>query len=609
MELFTLTIACICAASFLCQYFAWKAKLPAILFLLMAGLLAGPVFNVFEPDFIFGDFLFPLVSLSVAIILFEGSLTLKFAQIKGVESVVRHLVTTGAVVTSLVISVAAYFIMEFPITISALFGALVVVTGPTVIVPMLRTVRPNAKVAHILRWEGIIIDPIGALLAVLVYEFIVSSSSGSALSHTMATFALLLGVGGSLGAVVGHALGLVLRHHLLPEYLHNLCTLSLVLVVFVTSNGVVEESGLLAVTVMGIWLANMKDVHVEKILYFKESLTMLLISALFIILAARLNLEQILAIGWKGLLILIVIQCIARPISVIVSTFTSSLSWREKGLLSWIAPRGIVAAAVSALFALKLEQQGVEEAALLVPLTFLVIVGTVVLQSATAGSIAQWLKVAEPEPKGFLIVGANSIGRAIAKALKENGFRAILADTEWNLIKAARMESLDTYYGNVTSEHADQALELVGVGRLMALTPMKEINAMACMRYSQEFGRQNVFSLQTEVELQSNAKHQVAAKERGKLLFGSSVTYASMVRMLSEDGVVKSTLITESFDFNHYMEKHADKTLPLFAIDPKGILHLFTTDESVAVAPGWTLVALVIPQANGDENGQGKKVT
>lgn len=365
------------------QWLAWRLRLPAILFLLLSGILAGPVLGVLDPGALFGHLLFPLTSLAVALILFEGSLTLQLSEWREIGSVVRRMVTLGALATWVVIALATHLLLGFSWELAVLFGSLTLVTGPTVIVPMLRVVRPRASVANILRWEGIVIDPIGALAAVVTFSFIVSRDQGG-WSQSLATFAGVIGCGTLLGVLGGWALGVVLRRHWLPEYLHNLAALAAVLGVFIASNLLVHESGLLAVTLMGMWLANMRGVDVKPILHFKENLSVLLISGLFILLAARLDLKALLALGPATLALLAVIQFIARPLNIGLSTLGSALGWRERALLAWIAPRGIVAAAVSAIFALRLQEHGDPNAQLLVPLTFLVIIGTVVLQSATA---------------------------------------------------------------------------------------------------------------------------------------------------------------------------------------------------------------------------------
>ncbi len=573
-----------------CQWLAWWLKLPAILFLLLAGIVAGPVTGFIDPDELFGDLLFPIVSLGVAVILFEGSLTLRIHEIKGLGNVVRNLVTYGAVINALIIATATHFFLDFSWELAFLFGALVSVTGPTVIIPMLRTVRPNSNLANILRWEGIIIDPLGALLAVLVFEYIVSGQGGE--SQTMTVFGKMLLIGGVTGALGALALATILRRHLMPEYLHNVGSLALVLGVYALSNHLQHESGLLAVTVMGMMLANMKNVPIEDILDFKESLSVMLISLLFIILAARIDFGLIAAVGWAALGVFLVILFIARPVSVLASSLGSKLTRNEKALLCWIAPRGIVAAAVSALFALRLESLGYEQASLIVPLTFMVIIGTVVLQSATARPLANWLKVSEPDPLGVLIVGANPVSRVLGKALTEKGFRIVLADTNWEDIRAARMDGLKTYYGNAVSEHADRHLDLVGVGVMFAMSRRPALNALACVRYKAEFSAKNIYSLQTSEEKAASEKQAIATHFAGARLFGEDITNAKLASLVSKGAEIRSTQLSDTFNYGVYRERYGNMIIPLFALDPRGRLRVFTAGGDLKPAAGWTVMSL-----------------
>jgi hypothetical protein len=458
---------------------------------------------------------------------------------------------------------------------------------------MLRTVRPKASVASILRWEGILIDPIGATVAVLVYEFIVSGGGRPGLGTWFTGFGEILAIGAFMGAGAGYLFGVTLRRHWLPTYLHNVATLTLVICVFVYSNHLHEESGLLSVTVMGIWLANMKGVDVEEILHFKESLSMILISILFITLAARITFAELFELGAGALLVLGVIQFLARPLNVMVSTAGTGITRPERCLLAWIAPRGIVAAAVSALFSIKLEALGYADARLLVPMTFMVIIGTVVFQSATARPVASWLKVAEPEPRGFLIIGANPVARAVAKELIEAGFQSRLVSTSWSNIMEARMEGLPTYYGNPISEHAERNLDLVGIGRLLALTPNGDQNALTTLHYRMEFGPDAVYAIQTGREKGSTEKMKAAVKRRGRTLFGPKITYSMLASILAKGGDVKTTKLTEQFSLENLRAARPGKMIPLFAIDPKDRIHVYTAEQAPDPAAGWTLLSLV----------------
>ncbi|KJG38224.1 sodium:proton antiporter [Photobacterium angustum] len=589
-EMIGLTIAGLGVLGLSCQWLAWRMKLPAILLLLMAGLIIGPVTGVFNPNILFGDLLFPLISLSVAVILFEGSLTLNFDEIKNVRRNVKSIVTVGAIITWMITSVATHYLLDFSWPLALLFGSMTVVTGPTVIVPLLRTVRPQAKLANILRWEGILIDPIGAIFVVIVYEFIVSSST----IHSVEVFGLMLLVGLVLGGVAGWLLAHVLRRHLLPEYLQPFAVLALVLGVFSGANALEPEAGLLAVTVMGMWLANAKDVNIQHILHFKENLTILLISGLFLLLASRIQMSDFHTLGWGSIAVFVVIQLVSRPVSIFVSTMFSQLAFKEKLFLAWVAPRGIVAAAISALFALKLSNDGVAGAELLVPLTFMVIIGTVVLQSLTARPMAKLLGVAEPSPKGFLVVGANDVARTIALALKKYDCRVVVTDSNWDYIRAARMAGLETYYGNAVSSHADEYLDVIGIGHLLALTPDKHFNAVAAMHFESDFGSRNVFRLNGRRHNSGLEKHSASQAHNGAALFGEDISYKKLASLINQGGEIKHTKLSDNFTLeDYYAQYKASQLIPMFAIDPKGYIYTYTISDEFVVKAGWTIVSLI----------------
>jgi len=592
-----LIIALIVLTGMLCQWLAWRIQLPAILFLLVVGLVVGPVSGLFSPDDIFGDLLLPMVSLSVAIILFEGSLTLNLAEIRSESSVVQRMISIGALVTWVVVAITVHFLFGFSWQISALFGAVVIVTGPTVVVPMLRTVRPSRKIANILRWEGIAIDPVGALMAVMTYEFILASAGQDAWSHVIRLFCMTLFTGIIIGLLAGWAFGELIARNFIPEYLQNLGALSLVLLSFALSNHFMHESGLLAVTVMGMWLANRPNINIHPLLNFKEHLSILLISVLFIVLAARIDLQQLLSIGFAGVILLLVLQFVARPLKILVSTWGHDFTWQEKTLLSWIAPRGIVAAAISAIFAERLVDVGYAEADMLVALTFVAIIGTVVLQSATAGILARWLGVAEPTPKGYLVVGANHFARDLAVELGKFDVRCILADSNWENISAARMAGLETFYGNPVSEHADIHLDLAGVGNLLAVSHQRYVNVITALHYSADFGERHVFRLASSTDLRSSEKHTMSSSFQGGQLFGSDISYAGLLGRVNQGWTIKSTTLSESYGWEDFLDKHEGRRIPLMSIDSKGIARPFVADKQFSFQSGTTILSL----ANGDE--------
>ncbi len=588
-----LLLVCILGVGFLCQWLAWRVKLPAILFLLLAGILMGPVGGVLKPDRLLGPLLFPIAALAVAVILFEGSLTLHFSELREIGRGVRGLVTYGAIIAVFLLGVAAHYLAGLSWEVALLFGALTCVTGPTVIAPMLRTVRPNARIANTLRWEGIVIDPLGALFGVLIYEAIVSRHQG----HTIGVFLAVIASGVLIGLLAAGLLAFLLRRQMIPEYLQNYGTLCAVLLAFTLSNAITHESGLLTVTVMGMALGNMRGMHIDDILDFKENLTTLLVSTLFILLAARLHWPLPDGLLWSGIAIFVVAQLIVRPVTVAIASVGSSLSWRERALIAWIAPRGIVAAAVSALFALKLEALGMQGAGQLVPLVFILIIGTVVLQSATARPLARWLKVAEPDPTGVLVYGADEAGRAVARALADAGFHVVVADEHWDGIKRARMEGLQTFFGFPASSYAERHLDLTGIGRLLAMSTHRERNALACVYYRQEFGRGKVYRLSNEDGHDTGSRVRLGGDLSAPSLFEADMTHERFLERLAEGWRIKSTRLTATFDWPHFIEQYGSPTVLLFGVEEKGALRVASVKRELEPRPGWTVIALVPPEA------------
>lgn len=585
-----LSVAGIGVVGLACQWLAWRLRLPAILFLLLAGIIVGPVAGVLNPQELLGDLLFPLISLAVAVILFEGSLTLNFKEIRGVGHTVWLIVTVGALISWVLTSTATHYLIGLDWTIAFLFGSLTVVTGPTVIVPLLRTVRPNSRLSNILRWEGILIDPLGALFVVMVYEFLVSSSE----AHSLKVLAMILVVGLIIGAVSGAFVAAVLRRRLLPEYLQPFAVLSIVLGVFSVSNYLESESGLLTVTVMGMWLANAKEVNIRHILHFKEHLTVLLITGLFILLAARIDPEDFLIFNWGALGLFVFMQLISRPVAIFLTTLKSKLTFKDKVFLSWVAPRGIVAASISSLFAIKLVELGVPGAKMLVPLTFMVIIGTVVLQSASARPLALKLGVAEPAPKGFLIIGANDVARTLAQAINKYDCRVVVTDSNWDYIRQARMMGLEHYYGNPISSHADNYLNLIGIGHVVAVTSDKHFNAMACMQLMQDFGEQRVFCLHDKVNADPNDKHNVAQEYHGLPFLGGDVSYKKLASLINQGAEIKHTKLSDEFTYANYLQEHKDRyVLPLFLVNSKGRVKMCYDLAAFDPQTGDTVVALM----------------
>lgn len=580
---------------FVAQWLAWRFHFPSVLLLLLFGFIAGPVTGFLKPDALLGDLLFPTVSVSVAIILFEGGLSLKLSELQHVGRAVRNLVSIGVLVTWVLSTVAAYLILGFELALALLFGAILVVTGPTVIIPLLRHIRPTGRVGPVTKWEGIVNDPIGAVLAVLVFEAILAGSLQAGTGQAVLGLVETILIGTLIGLPLAFLMGVLMRRHWIPGFLQNGTLLMAVVAAFAISNLIHPESGLLTVTVMGIVLANQKGVMIRHIVEFKENLRVLLISALFIILTARLELDQLLHLNWRSVLFLIVLILLIRPASVLLSTLKSELSWPEKLFLSWMAPRGIVAAAVASIFALELaEKAGYVEAEYMVPEMFLIIAGTVTIYSLTAARVGCWLGVAQPNPQGILIVGAHPWARALGTILQQEGHRVLLVDTNRGNIRAARLDGLPTFYASILSEYIEDEIDIGGLGRLLALTPNDEVNSLAAINFIDTFDRTEVYQLAPR-RVDKRRKETVSPPLRGRIAFAPHATYTYLTEQFESGAVIKKTDLTEKFTFNDFQAHYKDRALPLFLLDEDRNLIILTADNSVTPRQEQSLISVVRP--------------
>jgi len=514
-----LEIASIVILGIFAQWLAWRLKVPAILPLILIGLAVGPLSSLLsesgikwlEPIYngqkgLFpGESLFYFVELAIGIILFEGGLTLKREEAKNIGPSILNLITIGSIITFVGGTLLAHFIVGLSWSLSAFFAALIIVTGPTVIAPILRNIQLKKDVASVLKWEGILIDPIGALAAVLVYEFIATLDHGTAnfilesLKHV--TKIVLIGIAlGGLGALL---LQQFLSRNWVPHYLLNVFTLAFVLAIFVLSGILVPDSGLFTVVTMGLLLANMKVPHIKEILYFKESISVLLISVLFILLSANITIADLELIkDVKVLMLFLAVILLLRPLGVLVSTINSKLSLKEKLFISWVGPRGIVAAGIASLYGTKLLAKNYPGAEYITPLVFTIVLGTVLLNATTAGFIAKILGVVIDKSSGILIIGANRAALILGKYLKNNGRQVALIDSNIDNVNLAKRIGLQAFEANVYTDDIKDILELSEMGYLMALTSSAQVNKFVLKEYKDNFGKHGAFRLITVDELE-----------------------------------------------------------------------------------------------------------
>ena len=561
------------------QWIAWRFALPSILVLLLAGFAVGPIFGLLNPDKLLGDMLNPLVSLSVALILFEGGLSLKISDLKGIGKVIGNLITIGAFITWALISIAAYSFFSFGHQLSILLGSILIVTGPTVIGPLLRQLKLRRNIASILRWEGIVIDPIGAVLTVLVYEVLIVAGTTEALSVTIWILLKTLIFGGLLGLWGALIMMVIMEKHWVPEYLQEVFTLMIVISVFTLSNVMQSESGLLAVTIMGIVLANQKKVVIKHIVTFKENLTLILLSALFILLSSRLQLEDLLGVLNIKSALFVLVVLIVRPLAVLVSTTNSPLAFKERLFLSCLAPRGIVAAMIASLFAIKLETLGYMGANQIVPITFLIIISTVSIYGLLSNPIAKLLKVKLIKNKGLMIVGANDWVRKLAITLKNEGFEILLVDTNKEYIINAKQEGLNVVQGSIFSQRVQEEIELGGVGRLLAMTSSDEINLLSSIEYTSVLNPHDIYRLSPErknVLDDSYSEHY----SKGFYLFQKGISFSFINAKITAGYKVSVEPISPYIDAREFIQNNT-KLIPLFIISSRGRLVIICENKPI----------------------------
>ncbi|MBK5266323.1 MAG: sodium:proton antiporter [Acidimicrobiia bacterium] len=555
-------------------YIASRLNIPSIVALLATGVIVGPGLLLIDPDAMAGDLLTPFVSLAVGLILFEGGLSLRLHEARRNPLVLWLLVTVGVLITWLIGSVSASLFLGVPRSIAVLLGAILIVSGPTVIGPILHHVRPTRTVTSILKWESIVIDPIGAMLAALTFEIILLGAEQA--PGQLVTGALLfIGAGLGAGLVVALPTGFVIQRHLVPERLVPLVGMSAALLAFAVAHAFAPESGLLATPVLGFVLANNSKVRTEPLIDFSEKLQLLLVGILFILLSARLSRDQLGSISWGVGGVIAVLVLVARPISVAVATWRSGLTKAERIFLASVAPRGIVAAAVASVFALELEHAGVAGAELLTPVTFAVIVGTVIVYGFGAGPIAHRFGLAEKSSQGVLILGAGPVEEAIGRSLFELEIPVLFSSTNHGDEARLRQQGFRTYYGNLIGHELPWDLEMSGLGRLLALTPNDEVNTLAARSFAQLFGAAETYQL--TAARPGPGLESVAADIGGRSLFDSALTYGELRDRLRRGVKIRQTSLTEKFTVADLKAQLGTDGRMLFVARGKNLL--IATDE------------------------------
>ena len=570
------------------QWVAWRTNKPAIALMLVAGILAGPILGLIDPVRDFGALREPIIKLAVAVILFEGGLSLKFRDLRHAGVAVFMLVFIGVPVGWALGTAAAYYGAGLPFELAALFGGVMVVTGPTVIVPLLRTLNIAPRVKHILKWEAIVNDPIGALLADGLYAYILhggAQANNTAIVADVVAASLLAML---IGGAAGFALTWAFPRGWVPEYLKAAVLLTTVIAVFVLSDLIMHETGLITVTVMGIVMANRETDSSRTLMRFKEDLTVVLVSGVFIILSATLNWEVVQNFRFRFLFFLLLLLFVVRPLTIMIALLFTRIPFKERLFIAWIAPRGIVAVAVTGLFALRLSDYGVAGADALVPLGFGVVIATIFAHGFTAARFARWLGLDRGKGNGVLLVGANSWTIAFAEFVKAQGGDVLVADESKFALRRARRADIAVYQGDILDEAHDDELDMGQYQQLIAATDNDSYNALVCSELAPEIGHDRVSRMAATAD--------AASKRRGRVLTLTGTPIEEQLDRLQAGWSFGRTRITQKFTYADFVARmKASGGDSLAVARANGELAVFSMQHRPPVEPGDTIWTFVPP--------------
>ncbi|WP_035725169.1 cation:proton antiporter, partial [Gracilibacillus boraciitolerans] len=579
------------------QWVAWKFQLPAIVMMSIAGLLVGPIFGWMNPEEAFGDLYRPFISIAVAIILFEGSLNLNFKEIKGLGKPVFRIVTWGAFLAWILGSITAHYIAGLSWAVAFVIGGIFIVTGPTVILSLLRQSKLKPKPAKILKWEGIIVDPFGALLAVFAFETIVFLSLDAKDPTSLLFFLLASLLAVIIGIVFGKVTGWMFESGHIPEFLKSPAVFAAVIACFIIADEIKHETGLLAVTAMGMTLANLGISSIKDMRHFKENISILLVSTVFILLTASLTLDTLLdvfqpkIIGYVLLMLFIV-----RPLSIFLSTIKSGLSLREKTLVGWIAPRGIVALTVASYFATILADNDFEGASLVTSLTFALVFSTVVVHGFSIGWLARKLNLSSEGKPGVIIVGSNRFSISIAKAMKELEIPAVVVDSSWDRLTRARKEGGIQYnHCEILSEQIEYTMDFTPYDYLLAATEYDSYNALVCSTFLPEFGRKNVYRLPRQSHSGGDDIIDIDHTIGGREVFMPVEGIEELKDKLRSGHLLRKTSLTNQYTYEDYKKDRDTHTILLFILKQSKKIEFFTKDIESNPSSGDTIVCLTPP--------------
>ncbi|MFZ4453318.1 cation:proton antiporter [Salibacterium aidingense] len=577
------------------QWFAWRFRMPAIVVMSVAGLLIGPIFGIMTPSEDFGALFNPIISVAVAIILFEGSLNLDYREIRGLGKSVYRIITLGAFLAWILGSLTAFFVAGLSWAISFVIGGLFIVTGPTVILPLLRQAKLKARPAAILKWEGVVVDPLGALLAVFAFEIIQFLTIDTVTAEAMLLFFLASLFAIALGWACGRGIGWMFETGFVPEFLKSPIVFTVVIACFAAADEVMHETGLLAVTAMGMTLANMHIASLSDMRHFKENISVLLISGIFIMITASLDRATLLQVFDPRIMAYVILMLlIVRPLSIWLSTINTELSFKEKALVGWIAPRGIVALTVAGYFANVLEEAGYPGASIVTPLTFALVFSTVCAHGFTIGPLARKLGLSLEGKPGVIIVGGSSFTTSLARTLKEMNIPVLITDTSFEQLFNARKAGIPYYRGEILSEQTEYYLDMTPYEKLIAATDRDSYNSLVCTTFVPEIGRNDLFQLSWH-DPDREHPDDLVVRIGGRILFEKGATYAELNRRIDEGYHFVQTKLTKQYNYKKYLEEMEEDTLPIVNFKPTGKFDFFTSEAPLKPEAGDTIISLAPP--------------
>ncbi|WP_084174713.1 cation:proton antiporter [Afifella pfennigii] len=601
-------IALIGAAGIAAQWLSWRFRMPAIVVLSLAGIVLGPLLGLIDPAADFGEFLRPLIAAAVAIILFEGGLTLHFSEIRETSAGVRRLVLIGGPLGFLFGTLAGHYIGGLSWETSAVLGGLFVVTGPTVIMPLLRQARLAQRPASLLRWEAIVNDPVGAMFAVFAFEAVLVIRFQHELSDVAAAVAVaaVVAVGGAW--LLGRLLIVLFSRGLVPEYLKVPLILAAVLVAYAATDALLSEAGLVAVTVLGITLGNSRIASLDELKRFKETMTVLLVSGVFVILTATITTADIAALNWRVAAFIAALLFLVRPASVLIATIGSGLKLSERLLVGWIAPRGVVAIAVAGLFGAELAGIGVEDGTMMVPITFAVVFVTVVVHGFTLPWLARRLGLAAELRPGILVVGASQFSKALTDRLREMKIPTLIADRNWSRLRHARLSETPTYWGEILSDPAEHAIEFNRFDYLIAATDNDAYNALVCTDFGPHFGRTHVFQIGRERDEDSASSKNLSVTIGGRPLLASGASYWELEQRLTTGWLIQATPLSKEYTFGAYRAERGEALEIILHAGQDGSIAFGDQARERARSNQGRVLAMVPPEEENEDRKAKKSV-